>query len=83
MAVELVALVWLALQRPRYAGLDALLVGVFISFLVNDAPIDVAGAGAIAGFVLFTWAATRYTRARAPADPTPRTGGSSGGRLRL
>ena len=82
-AVELVALVWLALQRPRYAGLDALLVGVFISFLVNDAPIDVAGAGAIAGFVLFTWAATRYTRARAPADPTPRTGGSSGGRLRL
>jgi hypothetical protein len=81
-AVALAALVWLAVQRPRSAALDALLVGLGISLLVNDSPTDIAAAGAIAGFVLWAWATTRYTRARARADPDPRRGGPRSGRLR-
>jgi hypothetical protein len=81
-AISLVALVWLVLQRPRSPALDALLVGLAVSFVVNDAPSDVAAAGAISGFVLWTWATTRYTRARALGDPDPGCGGPSGGRLR-
>ena len=81
-AVSLVALVWLAVQRPRSPALDALLVGLAVSLVVNDAPTDVASGGAISGFVLWTWAVTRYTRARALADPDPGHRGPSGGRLR-
>jgi hypothetical protein len=81
-AVSLVALVWVALQRPRSPALDALLVGVAISLLVNDAPTDVAAGGAISAYVLWAWAATRYTRARAVADPDPGRGGPPRGRLR-
>jgi hypothetical protein len=82
-AVALVALIWLAVQRPRSAMLDALLAGVAVSLLVNDSPTDVAAAGAIAGAVLWTWTATRYTRARALADPDPGRGGPPGGGMRL
>jgi hypothetical protein len=81
-AVSLVALVWVALQRPRSPALDALLIGVAISLLVNDAPTDVAAGGAISAYVLWAWAATRYTRARAVADPDPGRGGPPRGRLR-
>jgi hypothetical protein len=69
-------------RRPRSPALDALLVGLAVSLVVNDAPTDVAAGGAISGFVLWTWAATRYTRARALADPDPGHGGPRGGRLR-
>jgi hypothetical protein len=82
-ALSLVALLWLVVQRVRWPGLDALLVGIAVSLLVNDAPTDVAAGGAISGFVLWTWTVTRYTRARAPADPDPGGGGLPGGRLRL
>ena len=81
-AVALVALVWLALQRPRSAALDALLLGILISLVVNDAPSDVAAGGAISGFVLWTWTVTRYTRARAVGDPDPGRSGAAGRRLR-
>jgi hypothetical protein len=82
-AVALAALVWLALQRPRWAGLDALLLGVAVSLLVNDSPTDVTAAGALAGFVLWAWATTRYTRARASPDPDPPGSGRvARGRLR-
>lgn len=82
-AISLVALVWLALRRPRSPALDALLLGIAVSLIVNDAPQDVASGGAISGFVLWTWAVTRYTRARAPADSDPGRVGPAGGRLRL
>ncbi len=81
-AVSLVALVWLAFQRPRSPALDALLAGLAVSLLVNDAPGDVASAGAISGFVIWAWAGTRYTRARAPARPDPRRSGPPRGRMR-
>ena len=81
-AVSLVALVWVALRHPRSPALDALLVGIAVSLLVNDAPTDVAAGGAISAYVLWAWAATRYTRARAVADPDPGRGGAPRGRLR-
>lgn len=81
--VSLAALVWLALQRPRSPVLDALLIGLAVSLLVNDAPQDVAAAGAISGLVLWSWQQTaRYTRARAPAADRPGGSGSARGRLR-
>jgi hypothetical protein len=83
MAVSVVALVWVALRRPRSPALDALLLGIAVSLIVNDAPTDVASGGAISGYVLWTWTVTRYTRARAPADPDPGRVGPAGGRLRL
>ena len=42
-ALGIVALVVLALQRPRSALLDACLVALAVSLLVNDTPTDVAG----------------------------------------
>ncbi len=82
MAASLVALVWVAFRRPRSPMLDALLLGLAVSLLVNDAPTDAASGGAISAFVLWTWTVTRYTRARALGDPDPGRGGPPGGRLR-
>jgi len=50
------ALVWLALQRPRPPVLEALLVALGVSLVVNDTPADVAGWGALSALVLWTWA---------------------------
>ena len=44
-ALGIIGLVVLALQRPRSALLDAYLVALAVSFLVNDTPTDVAGYG--------------------------------------
>jgi hypothetical protein len=54
-ALGVLALLWLALRRPRYAVLDALLVALAISLLVNDTPTDVAGLGALSALVLWAW----------------------------
>ena len=40
------AWLWVALRRPRYAALDALLVAVAVSLLVNDAPREVSRGSA-------------------------------------
>jgi hypothetical protein len=53
--VSVAALVWLAFKRPRLPVLDALLVALAVSFLVNDAPADVAGAGAGSAVILWIW----------------------------
>jgi hypothetical protein len=55
-AVSVVALVWLAVRRPRRAILDALLVALAVSLLVNDTPTDVAGLGALSALVLWAFA---------------------------
>jgi hypothetical protein len=56
--ISIPALVWLALRRPRYAVVDALLVALAVSLLVNDAPREVAGFGALSALALRFWRET-------------------------
>jgi len=55
-ALSICALVWLALRRPRFAVLDALLAALAVSLFVNDTPADVAGFGALSALLLWVWA---------------------------
>jgi hypothetical protein len=48
-ALSLAALVWVATRRPRRRVVDALLVGLAVSLLVNDTPQDVLFWGAVTG----------------------------------
>ena len=54
-AASVAGLVWLALRRPRLAVLDALLVALAVSLVVNDTPTDIAGFGVLSGLVLWIW----------------------------
>jgi hypothetical protein len=58
-SVSLIVLVWLALRRPRYATVDAVLVALAISLLVNDSPRDVAAYGALSCAALRFWGEAR------------------------
>lgn len=58
--VSLVALAVLALQRPRAAALDALLVALSVSLVVNDSGFDILRFGALTAIAVFTW--TRVPR---------------------
>jgi hypothetical protein len=49
------ACVMFALLRPRVAALDALLVALAVSLLVNDTATDVLGFGALSCAVVWTW----------------------------
>ncbi|HKC21136.1 MAG TPA: c-type cytochrome [Gaiellaceae bacterium] len=40
-------LVWVAVRRTRYASVDAMLVAVVVSLLVNDTPVDVILLGTL------------------------------------
>ena len=51
----LAALVLMGTMRPRRATVDALLVGLAVSLLVNDTPVDVIGLGALGCLVLVRW----------------------------
>jgi cytochrome c551/c552 len=44
---SLAALVWIATRRPRRPAVDAMLVAIAVSLLVNDTPVDVIGLGAL------------------------------------
>ena len=44
-----------AFLRPRVAALDALLVALAVSLLVNDTAVDVFGFGALGCAVVWTW----------------------------
>lgn len=46
---------WVASRRPRFATVDAALVAVVVSLLVNDSPRDVAGIGALSCAALRIW----------------------------
>jgi hypothetical protein len=46
---------WLGTQRPRAPVVDAFLVGIAISLVVNDSPTKVVGFGAIACTALRAW----------------------------
>jgi cytochrome c551/c552 len=43
----LAVLAWVATRRPRRPGVDAMLVAVVVSLLVNDTPVDVILLGAL------------------------------------
>jgi hypothetical protein len=55
----LAVLAYYAVQRPRYAVVDALLVALAVSLVVNDSPTKVAGYGAIMCGALRAWAVSR------------------------
>lgn len=53
--VSLAGLIWISLRRPRYATVDAVLVAIAVSLLVNDSPRDVAAWGALSCAALRFW----------------------------
>lgn len=57
--VSLLVLGWIALRRPRSATVDAVLVALAVSLLVNDSPRDVAAYGALSCAALRFWEETR------------------------
>ena len=56
---SLLVLVWIASRRPRFATLDAVLVALAVSLLVNDSPRDVIAYGALSCAALRFWEETR------------------------
>jgi hypothetical protein len=54
----LLVLVWVARQRPREAVVDAMLVAVAVSLVVNDTPQDVATFGALGALALLSFRRT-------------------------
>jgi hypothetical protein len=56
--VSLATLVVLAPLRPRSRTLDALLVALMVSLLVNDSGFDVLRFGALVAIAVFTWSRT-------------------------
>jgi len=56
LGANLLALVVVALRRPRLAVTDALLVAILASLLVNDTPTDVIAYGALGAAALGAWA---------------------------
>ena len=52
-------LVWIAFRRPRFATVDAVLVALAVSLLVNDSPRDVVAYGALSCAALRFWEETR------------------------
>jgi mono/diheme cytochrome c family protein len=47
--------VWMATRRPRRLTVDAMLVALAVSLLVNDTPVDVIGLGALGCATLLRW----------------------------
>jgi hypothetical protein len=58
-SVSLLVLGWLAFRRPRFATVDAVLVALAVSLLVNDSPRDVAAYGALSCAALRLWEEAR------------------------
>ena len=56
---SLLVLVWIALRRPRFATVDAVLIALAVSLLVNDSPRDVVSYGALSCAALRFWEETR------------------------
>ena len=52
---SIAALVWLATSGPASPLLDACLVALAVSLVVNDTPTDVAGWGGLSALVLWAW----------------------------
>jgi hypothetical protein len=56
---SLLVLVWIALRRPRFATVDAVLLALAVSLLVNDSPRDVLAYGALSCAALRFWKEAR------------------------
>ena len=54
-SVSFAVLIWVALRTPRSAIVDAVLLALAVSLLVNDSPRDVAAYGALACAALRFW----------------------------
>ena len=54
-AIAIPVLAWVGLRRPRNAVLDALLVALAVSLVVNDAPREVLSYGALSALALRYW----------------------------
>jgi hypothetical protein len=59
---SLAVLVWIAFRRPRFATVDAVLVALAVSLLVNDSPRDVVAYGALSCAALRIWEETRQVQ---------------------
>jgi Na+-transporting NADH:ubiquinone oxidoreductase subunit NqrB len=51
----LAVLVYIAARRPRYPSVDAMLLALAVSLLVNDTPVDIILLGAIGSAALVRW----------------------------
>jgi cytochrome c551/c552 len=51
--VSLAALVWIGTRTPRHAAVDAMLVALAVSLVVNDTPVDVIGLGVLGCLALW------------------------------
>jgi cytochrome c551/c552 len=60
----LAVLAWLAARRPRHPGVDAMLVAVVVSLLVNDTPVDVILLGALGSLALLRFESVDSRRMR-------------------
>ena len=56
---SLLVLVWVALRRPRFSTVDAVLVALAVSLVVNDSPRDVVSYGALSCAALRFWEEAR------------------------
>jgi cytochrome c551/c552 len=54
---SLVALVWIGTRTPRRIAVDAMLVALAVSLVVNDTPVDVIGLGALGCLALLRFEA--------------------------
>jgi cytochrome c551/c552 len=54
---SLVALVWIGTRTPRRISVDAMLVALAVSLIVNDTPVDVIGLGALGCLALLRFEA--------------------------
>jgi hypothetical protein len=70
-ALTLAAVLMFAVLRPRHRELDALLVGIAVSLLVNDTAADVIGFGALSCAVLWTWVRLAPRCAGSPSQQPP------------
>ena len=51
----LASLLYIAARRPRYPSVDAMVLAVAVSLLVNDTPVDIILLGAIGSAALLRW----------------------------
>ncbi|HEX9415674.1 MAG TPA: hypothetical protein VF895_03080 [Gaiellaceae bacterium] len=58
MLIAFAGLAWAGTRKPRSAVVDALLVAIVVSLLVNDTPVDVAGFGALSAMTVASWRRT-------------------------